>query len=266
MARRSALLCLLLLAAPAWAADEVHWTFTGPTSVTVDWRGSETSVRYGTTTSYGQTATGVTPSPLPFSSSGPFREARITGLAAGTVYHYSIGTGADHTFRTPPTPGSSNFVIYAEGDIGDNSGWWRMGEIQNMVAAARPDFVLMVGDLTYGNSIGQASVDGHFNDVQVWSQDAAYMPAWGNHEWDSPSSDDMRNYKGRFDLPNPQTSPSAPSPGGGEDWSWFDYGNVRFIAYPEPYSYSTTWPDWGSKVKPVMDQAQSDPNIKFIVT
>src|SRR5499427_10799558 len=115
------LLGLLLLATPASAADEVHWTFTGPTSVSFDWRGSETTVRYGLTTSYGATVTGVTPSPLPFSSSGPFHEAKLTGLQGGTVYHYSIGTGADHTSRSPQPTGTSDFTFYAESDIGDNS-------------------------------------------------------------------------------------------------------------------------------------------------
>ena len=137
MARRTLhLLGFLLLATPAGAADEVHWTFTGPTSVSFDWRGSETTVRYGATTSYGQTVTGTTPSPVPFSSSGPFREAKITGLQAGTVYHYSIGTGPDHTFRTALPAGATDFVIYAEGDIGDNSDWYRMGEVQKMIASS----------------------------------------------------------------------------------------------------------------------------------
>src|SRR6266568_5894660 len=97
-----------------------------------------------------------------------------------------------------------------------------------------PAFALLVGDLTYANETSQADVDQHFNDVMVWCLDAAYMPAWGNHEWDTPTNDDLRNYKGRFDFPNPQTSADAPSPPGpSEDWYWFDYGNVRFIAYPE---------------------------------
>ena len=257
---------LMLLGAPAQAADEVHWTMTGPTSVTLDWRGSETSVRYGTTAAYGQTATAVTPTPLPFSSAGPFKEARITGLQAGTVYHYSIGTGSDHNFRTPVSRGASDFTIFAEGDIGNASDWSRVGPIQDMIAAGRPDFVLMIGDLTYGNSIGQYAVDAHFNDMMAWSLDAAYVPAWGNHEWDTPGADDLRNYKGRFELPNPQTSPDAPAEGCcGEDWSWFDYGNVRFIAYPEPYS-DAAWNDWATKAGALMDQAQNDPAIKFIVT
>jgi hypothetical protein len=254
-----------LLPGAAWAADEIHWTFTGPTSVSFDWRGAETTVRYGLTTAYGQTATAVTPSPLPFSSSGPFKEARITGLAVNTVYHYSIGTGPDHTFRTPLAPGSSGFTVYAQGDIGDSASWWRVGWVQSAIAAARPDFVLCVGDLTYGNSVGQQAVDNHFNDVMKWSLDAAYMPAWGNHEFDT-SADDLRNYKGRFDLPNPQATPGAPAAGCcGEDWWWWDYGNVRFIVYPEYYG-SGAWPDWDTRVRPIMAAAQSNPAITFIVT
>ena len=76
-----------------------------------------------------------------------------------------------------------------------------------------------------------------------WSQSAAYMPAWGNHEWET-AVDDLRNYKGRFKLPTPQTSPGAPAAGCcGEDWGWFDAGGVRFISYPEPYG-SNTWSNW----------------------
>ena len=46
----------------------------------------------------------------------------------------------------------------------------------------------------------------------VWSQRAAYMPVWGNHEWEDPERDDLRNYKGRFALPHAAASPGAPAP------------------------------------------------------
>jgi len=261
-----AALCASGLAPHADAADEIHWTVTGQTSVTFDWRGGESTIRYGPTPAYGRTATAVTPRPLPFSSPGPFQEAKIAGLEENTLYHYSIGGGPDHTFRTPPPRGSSGFTFYVEGDIGNGSDWRRMAALQWMIAAGKPHFVLCVGDLTYGNPVGQRAVDRHFNDVMAWSLDAAYMPAWGNHEWDEPGGDDFRNYKGRFDLPNPQISPEGGPrhAGGGEDWYWFDYGNVRFIAYPEPWSGA--WSDWGKKVKPIMEQAQSDTAIDFIVT
>ena len=271
---RSPLLAIIILvlalgalcAWPALAADEIHWTLMGQTAITVSWRGSESSIRYGPTSSYGQTVAAQTPSPLPFSSAGPFWEARITGLQENTLYHYSIGTGPDHTFRTPPARGSSDFTVYTAGDIGDSTSYQWVMPNQRLIAADLPRFCLLVGDLTYANNHGQATCDVHFNNVMVWSQDAAYMPAWGNHEWDSPTTDDLRNYKGRFDLPNPKASPGAPTPPGpGEDWYWFDYGNVRFIAYPEPYT-SASWSDWNTRADSLMDAAQADPAITFIVT
>ena len=80
----------------AAAVDEVHWTITGQTSVTFDWRGPDSTINYGLTSAYGSRATAVRPSPLPFSSAGPFWEARLTGLTENTVYHYSIAGSADH--------------------------------------------------------------------------------------------------------------------------------------------------------------------------
>ena len=287
--RRSALLpfVFLLVTAPAVvarAADEVHWTVTGQRSVTFDWRGSslENTLRYGPAAGqYTNTVTAVNPSSpnVPFSSAGLFWEARLTGLLESTTYHYSIAGGPDHTFRSPPPRGStSGFTVYAESDIGSSSSFSNMPKIQALITGA--DFVLVPGDLTYGNSNGQSVVDPHFNDVMVWSQDAAYTPAWGNHEWTSPTNacglpcgqscgsqlcDDLRNYKGRFDFPNPQSSPGSPSVSCcGEDWYWFDYGHVRFIAYPEPFSGA--WSDWNTQAKALMDAAQADPAIVFIVT
>ncbi len=248
------------------AADQVHWTIMGPTSVTFDWRGAETTLSYGLTPAFGSTVTAVTPSPVPWSSSGPFREARITGLLPDTLYHYAIGSGARHTFRTPRRPGTSDFVVMAEADVGSTEELFRVAVVQQQIADQRPHFTLVPGDLAYGNSHGQAAVDNHFNDVMVWSQDAAYMPAWGNHEYEtSDYVDDLRNYKGRFDLPNPRTSPGSPAVSCcGEDWYWFDYGNVRFIAYPEPWPGA--WADWLPRADAIMDSAQADPLITFIVT
>ena len=245
--------------------DEVHYTFTGPTSVAFDWRGSPTGIRYGLTNTYGSTATAHEPTPLPFSSPGPFREVELTGLAPGTTYHYSIGGGLDHTFSTAPT-GNFRFDVIA--DVGSTLLSPKVATVAGQVAGDVPAFVLVPGDITYANAAGQsqASVDQHFNDEMAWSQIAAYMPSWGNHEWDTPTLDDLRNYKGRFMLPHAQAVPSAPAPGCcGEDWGWFDAGGVRFISYPEQYSLSTA-SEWQTAADPVFAAAQADPNIHFIVT
>jgi hypothetical protein len=50
----------------------------------------------------------------------------------------------------------------------------------------------------------------------------------------------------------------------GDDWYWFDAGNVRFIAYPEPFTGA--WPAWFTAAKTLMDQAEANTSIHYIVT
>jgi len=243
--------------------DEVHYALTGPTSVNFQWRGAATDIRYGPSAAYGSSAEAHAPDPLPISSTGPFREVELTGLRPGARYHYSIGGGPDATFETAPT---GQFRFDVEADVGSSLNYSKVAPTQADIAADEPAFVLVPGDLSYGHPDGQAAVDQHFNDVMAWSRTAAYMPAWGNHEWDTPEDDDLRNYKGRFALPNAQASPGAPSAGCcGEDWGWFDAGAVRFISYPEPYT-GATWTDWKSKADAVLAAAQADPGVRYIVT
>ncbi len=242
-------------------ADEVHWSFTGARSVAFDWRGTASEVRFGRTPAYGGTAAGRAPDPVPPSSPGPFREALLDGLEPGTTYHYSIGGQPDRTFTTAPT---GPFRFDVEADIGDSATYPAVAEVQRMIAADRPAFVIASGDLSYANDHGPEAVDRHFNDVMAWSRDAAYMPAWGNHEWDS-GGDDLRNYKGRFAIANAAASPGAPGLGCcGEDWGWFDAGGVRFLSYPEPYRGA--WKAWEVQARRVMAAAQADPAVRFIVT
>src|SRR5580765_417026 len=219
---------LSIAARPSHAdpADEIHFTLMGQTAVTFDWRAGSDSLFYGLTTDYGSLILASPPSVLPYSSAGPFWEAAITGLAENTLYHYRIGSaGADHTFHTSIPRGAANFRFVVHRDIGATKDFVRVGPVQAMVASVAPNLVFNVGDLTYANTLTQASLDAHFNDMMVWSQDVPYQPAWGNHEWDDPTLDNMANYKGRFALMNAQTSPGAPTgtTGGccGEDWYWF---------------------------------------------
>jgi len=246
-------------------ADEVHYTFTGGTSVNVDWRGTATDLQYGPTTGYGTTVSGAAPQWTPVSSPGPFWQAQIDGLQPGTTYHYSIGGGPDYTFHTPPT---GNFRFDAIGDVGDTTQFGHLADTFSSMASDQASFVLMLGDLTYANAATAtaAVVDQHFNDVMTWSRSAAYIPAWGNHEWESPAVDDLRNYKGRLLMPHAAASPGSPAVSCcGNDWGWFDAGGVRFIAYPEPYT-SASWTDWRSNANTLMTQAQNDPSIRYIVT
>lgn len=271
-------------AAAATTADEIHYTFTSGTSVAFDWRGSAASIAFGPDATYGTTVAGVHPTPLPFSSSGPFWEAGLSGLQPNTSYHYSIGGGPDAVFHTVPT---GNYTVVAVGDMLDSAtAPWEAG-LHQQIGAIDPSFVLALGDLTYANENCQPAVDTHFNDVMAWSRRSAYLPVWGNHEYGKVTdeskpcavNDDFRNYKGRFALPHPQTlsidtatKASAPgcalvngsNPCRGEDWGWFDAGSVRWITGPE------IWPgmvaEWKAAVGPIMAAAQADPNITTIVT
>ncbi len=281
---RASLWAILLMVSSraALAADGIHWTIVGPTSVAFDWRGAETTLDFGTSPgAYTRTESAYTPDPLPDSSPGPYQEAILTGLASNTLYYYRIGEGPEHTFRTPPPAGSSDFWFAVQADIGSSLSYPVIAPTQAQIAADepnvrgddRPRFVLVPGDLTYGDQNGIEDVDAHFNDVQTWSQDAAYMPSWGNHEWNclppncSARPDNLNNYEGRFVLPNTQSIAGASlavGNGPADDWGWFDYGNVRFISMPS-LDMSGSRSAWQTAVGPIMAEAQADPSITFIV-
>jgi hypothetical protein len=254
---------------PAEDESEVHFSFTSPTSVTFSWHGSGRTVRVWSKSSPPREIEAHEPSPKPYSSAGPWKEATVTDLAPGVEYGYEIGRPrypVPAFFRVPPAPGSAGFSFVAVSGLGSSIDYPEVEPLHRLLATEEPAFVLGLGDLTYADVRSQASVDRHFDDVMAWSRKAAYFPVWGEHEWATPTRDDLRNYKGRFALPNPQASPDAPRPGCcGEDWYWFDYGNVRFISYPEPYT-DTTWDDWAAKAAPLFDQAERDPAIAFTIT
>jgi Calcineurin-like phosphoesterase len=258
-------------AAPTPAEDphEVHFTYTAPDAVTFDWRGGGSMLRYWAKDLPPRTVTGHAPQPLPISAAGPWQEAVADQLVPGLEYLYEIGhpvRPAPRSFRAPPVAGSSDQVFVAVGDLGDAANQPAAAGVHRDIRLADPSFVLALGDLSYADLKTQAAVDRHFEDVMLWSQRAAYMPTWGNHEWEDPARDDLRNYKGRFALPHAAASPGAPAAGCcGEDWYWFDFGSIRFVIYPEPYT-PDTWTDWAAHAEPLLAEAQADPKIKFIVT
>ena len=198
------------------------------------------------------------------SDPGPYWEAKLTGLKRNTIYYYKIGDRRINKFRTPPLPGEADFRICSTSDMHESSP--ECVAMFNQIAGFNPDIVITTGDLTGAGPSGQQEVDNRFREAMVWSQSAAWMPVWGNHDWEYTNFDDLRTYKGRFDIPNPGTISSSPSVSCcGEDWGWFDYGNTRFISLPEPWN-SSTRKEWKKQVLPIFTAAQNDTNISFIVT
>lgn len=256
-------------ASPAEDESQVHFSFTGPTSVTFAWHGTGRTVRVWSKDSAPREIVAHEPSPKPFSGPGPWKEAIVTGLLPGVEYGYEIGRPrypVPAFFRAPPPRGTAGFSFVAVAGLGSSIDFPEVAPLHRLIEGEEPTFVLGLGDLTYADIRTQMSVDRHFDDVMVWSRKAAYLPIWGEHEWRGQGRDDLRNYKGRFALPHPQTSPGAPEAGCcGEDWYWFDYGNARFISYPEPYT-DATWDDWAAKAAPLFAEAERDPAITFTIT
>lgn len=189
--------------------------------------------------------------------------ALLSGLEPDTEYQIEIGNNSNqYKVRTGLASGQNqDYSIAVEGDIGSS------GEatlVQESILRNNPQFVLVVGDLTYANIHGKKSRKQHFSMVaNTWGRSVAYMPIWGNHEF--KKGDNIDYYTNSFFLPNTQEL-SYDGKVMQAAWYWFDYGSVRFIAYPEPDGDS--WTEWSNSVQsekgPLVASA-GDPKIKTII-
>lgn len=281
--------------APATAAtvtvDEVTYAFGNErTEVVVSWRGAEPTLFWGADDNYGNQVTATRSMISPVDTSGPFYEARISGLTAGTTYHYRIGaSGADRVLHTAPA-NTDDFTAVVIADTEATICRTYQAEMFGLVAAVDADMVLHHGDHAIANDCGVPAVHQYFLDLETTlANGASFQPMWGNHEYGPPTADappgtprdTLANYKGRVAMPNAQTVPndkttqtSHPGCGQeigsptntclGEDWGWFRAGRVLFIGYPEPEPGAIA--DWQKKADVVMADAQANTTIDFIVT
>jgi uncharacterized repeat protein (TIGR01451 family) len=262
--------------------DEIHSSLGDSSDqMWLYWRGPDQVVHYGLDATYGQTATASRPVITPKDLGGHW-QVKLAGLAPDTTYHYKIGaSGLDHTFQTAPT---GDFVWEDIGNTattysgGGCSAPW-MSQVWQQIADDHPSLVTHGGDISYANQCGLPSVHQFWNDIEPLATQAAMQFAWGNHE--SAGRDSIANYKGRFNPPHAQTipfdtpdlvtSPGCPSPSDpavngcrGNDWGYFTAGHVLFITYPELWSGAIA--SWHSQADALMEQAENNPNIYFIVT
>jgi hypothetical protein len=267
----------------AGTADEIHYAF-GDTSdsLVINWRGEpdvlEIGLEGGTTVNY----TATVPSIVPTDDVGPFREVTVTGLLTDSTYAYRIGDGPWNSLRTQPT---DNYTWVDVGDTGSTmcSPW--VADTHALIAAQSPSFVTHGGDISYANECGEPAVHQYYVDQEAWSHSAAMQPVWGNHEYrvasgatDETPQDSLLNHKGRNFITHAQTVPSDTAttndtPGCGtdgvnsclgEDWGWFRAGAVLYISYPEPWPGAVL--DWNVRAGALMQAAQDDPTVQFIVT
>lgn len=176
--------------------------------------GAATTLDYGTSGAYGAQTTS---SAIVTSGSGMewwIHRATLTGLAAGTEYHYRIvtasGPSIDHTFTTAP----AQAVDFSFGVWGDSQG---MGApissyMTHMVDIEKVDLAITVGDIAE-NGDGMYMTRAMFlaHTAQIIGTRVPFYVAWGNHDGDTGTY-----LRGHVELP------------GKENYS-FDYAGCHFI-------------------------------------
>jgi hypothetical protein len=214
-------------------------------------------------------------------------QARAGHLNPATTYYYAVGHAGSgvsqpQQFRTAPAPGASpqpfTFTAFADQSVSTHA----QGADQ-VVAAQRPAFHLLAGDIAYADSDGRgfrpALADGPDTDAfdpNVWNQYLSqiapvaarvpWMVAMGNHDMEALYSPD--GYGGqvcRWAFPGngPEICPTVYS---------FRYENVAFLALDaNDVSYEiranlgysrgqqTAW------IASELSRYRSDPGIDFIV-
>jgi len=174
--------------------------------------------------------------------------AAITGLGAGTIYHYRVTLGAaqsaDATFKTAIEKGTSGFRFYVAGDNRSNPGTW--GAIAGQIHADMIEypehhqtFILNSGDIVADGS-EYGDWDQLWPPAQVMAAELPIYVGFGNHEDRNTASSDAFLY-GYFDFPCVESG----SPD--EKWYSFDFGDVHVTAIPlwDDDSYrSGTMHDW----------------------
>ena len=158
---------------PAEDESEVHFTFTGPTSVAFSWHGTGRTMRIWSKSTPPREIEAHEPSPTPFSGPGPWKEATITGVEPGVEYGYEIGRPrypVPAFFRVPPAPGTAGFSFVAVAGLGSSIDFPEVEPLHRLIATQEPAFVLGLGDLTFADIRAQSAVDRHFDDVMTWSR------------------------------------------------------------------------------------------------
>lgn len=164
--------------------------------VVVMWRTAlptaASEVRYGTTPALGSSAAGASVA----AGTGRVHTVSLAGLEPGTTYQYSCGDptagwSALESFRTAPASGGRT-VFAAYGDAGVSA---EAASVVARTAAMDPDFVLLLGDLSYANGGSSTIWDSWFDQLQPSAARAPHQPVLGNHEL---VGGDLAVYQTRF--------------------------------------------------------------------
>lgn len=241
-----------------------------PSSITVMWEtssGEESTVEWGTTTSLGNSSSGI------FITGSGFSRIHITvisGLDANTKYYYRVITNSVQSnifdFVTPPLPTSeASFNIVSMSDMQQD--WQHTNVFDDMIndevipfvnnrygndLATDLAYVFIPGDLVATGSNYGSWESTFFDPAQNLFQHVPVYPVAGNHEQNSA------NYFKYFSLPTNGTNQSDYL----EHWYYKDYSNVRLIGLESNSGYRIQEQlDW---LQGVLDDACSNEHIDFV--
>ncbi|MHC4716283.1 MAG: Calx-beta domain-containing protein, partial [Planctomycetota bacterium] len=192
-------------------------------------------VDYGLTTAYGSQA--VTESYVATQAPNNMHNVKLTGLSAGTLYHYRVsvdGGGtwtADNTFTTAVAPGT-DFTFAWAGDVqGSGAPDWDTAILA--IETYNPAFLIQGGDAVQAGDNYTQWEDDFFNaEFEAFVDGTPFYSAVGNHDgWGWSLTDEFLQF---------------PSPG--DPYYSFDYGDVHFLMLTGAVSTSNGSPQWNFAV------------------
>ena len=243
MKRGYTLLLLLLVSLSSFGQAIVRGPYLQKgteTGVTIKWR---TDVDDTSVVEYSTDATFATYSTSSDANLKIDHEIEISGLTAGTVYYYRLGTGGsllsnstDVYFKTHPTVGSTDpYTFWILGGIG------KTYFNQTNTGAVRDAFYSYMGNtVTDGIILTGDNADSHGTDIQYQNHLFSFF---NDKLQNSILWSTIGNIDGKYINPEPGepvgayynifTFPTAGESGGlasgTESYYSFDYGNIHFI-------------------------------------
>ena len=156
--------------------------------------------------------------------------ANVTGLAADTIYCYSLVDGSTVLserigFRTPPPSDSNKPVRFlAFGDSG--SGGSDQSALRAVMDDVPFDLVVHTGDIAYDSGKLEELEQNVFGVYGELFRHLPFFPVAGNHDYKTMNGAPFRDV---FNLPGPS----------GEKWYSYDWGMVHFVAFDTEADYAT---------------------------
>ncbi|MCE5278910.1 MAG: metallophosphoesterase [Planctomycetaceae bacterium] len=172
----------------------------------------EATVQFGTTTSYGMTAT--TENTQATDAPTYVHNIKLTGLLPNTEYHYRVTQGssvsADYSFWTAPLAGTSvRWGYAADSRAGSNSAH---NTIAGLIASYAPKMMVYGGDIAHYATRASYNAEWFQPNQAALNATTPWVNAVGNHEtWGSV------------------TKAFTQSPTGDPDYFSFDYGDAHIL-------------------------------------